>query len=103
MSSTHSPATVASPMPLVERSATPVYNLMVLVDQVDSGHLRARAANLSTDDVIATSVRGALSDLVAAARTLITRCVAQHEPIPWIEPPLTPQETDSRFRVPLHL
>jgi hypothetical protein len=80
-----------------------VYSLTVLVQQLPSGELAARAANLEVADVQAVSIRGALSKMVAASKALLAQCIAQGDPIPWIEPSLVATEKESQFLVPLHL
>lgn len=80
-----------------------VYNLTVLVRQLESGEALARAANISLDEVQAGSIRSALSKMVAAMKSLIAEHVVSDKPIPWIDPPMEPTEQESRFMVPLHL
>lgn len=95
--------TVLPSAPLTPLQTTPVYNLTVLVLQLESGETRARAANLAMGEIQAGSIRSALSKVVAAAKVLIAERVAQDEMIPWVEPPLVAEELESRFMVPLHL
>lgn len=80
-----------------------VYNLMVLVQQTTGGETVARSANLAISEVRASSVRSALSGIVTASRALIGEHLAQDTEIPWLDPPATPAEAESRFLVPLHL
>lgn len=80
-----------------------VYNLTVLVRQLDSGEALARAANITLYEVQAGSIRAALSEMVAATKVLINDCLASDKPIPWLDPPIEPSESESRFMVPLHL
>jgi len=83
--------------------AVGVYNLMVLVRQWKDGGTSARAANLPLEEVRTETVREALSKLVGSARELIGGCISRDAPVPWISPPLGPEECESRFMVPLHL
>ncbi len=108
MSTSHSSPTALQPMSMPARKVPTietqhVYNLTVLVQQLESGEMRARAANIAIEDVRAGSIRGALSQMVAATKSLIAERVARDESIPWIEPPVEPSESESRFMVPLHL
>jgi hypothetical protein len=95
--------------PSGERSSLPraeaagVYNLSVLVRQWKDGGTSARAANLPIAEVRTETVREALSSLVASARELITGCIASDAQVPWISPPIEPEDCESRFLVPLHL
>ena len=92
-----------------ERSLLPrtepvgVYNLMVLVRQWKDGGTSARAANLPIPEVRTETVREALSGLVTSARKVIADCIARDAQVPWIAPPIEPEECESRFLVPLHL
>ncbi len=90
-----------SPLPRTE--VVGVYNLMVLVRQWKDGGTSARAANLPLQEVRTDTVREALSGLVANAREVIADCIARDADVPWISPPLEPEECESRFMVPLHL
>lgn len=83
--------------------AVGVYNLMVLVRQWKGGGSSARAANLSLPEIQTETVREALSGLVASAREVIANCIASDAEVPWIAPPIEPEECESRFMVPLHL
>jgi hypothetical protein len=94
-------STDRSPIPRTE--AVGVYNLMVLVRQWKDGGTSARAANLPIPEVRTETVREALSGLVASAREVIAECIAKDADVPWIEPPIEPEECESRFMVPLHL
>ena len=92
-----------------ERSSLPgiesvgVYNLMVLVRRWKDGGTSARAANLPIPEVRTETVREALSGLVTSAREVIADCIARDAQVPWIAPPIEPDECESRFLVPLHL
>ena len=103
MNPSHPSSTGLQPTVVSTQQSTPVYNLTVLVRQLESGETIARAANLATGEVQASSIRGALSKIVAAAKVLISERVALGESIPWIDPPLAADESESRFLVPLHL
>jgi hypothetical protein len=94
-------STDSSPLPRTE--AVGVYNLMVLVRQWKDGGTSARAANLPLPEVRMNTVREALSGLVTSAREVIADCIARDAQVPWIAPPLEPEECESRFMVPLHL
>lgn len=94
-------STERSPIPRTE--AVGVYNLMVLVRQWKDGGTSARAANLPIPEVRTETVREALSGLVASAREVIAECIAKGAEVPWIVPPIEPEECESRFMVPLHL
>ncbi len=80
-----------------------VFNLTVLVHQSASGETVARSANLAVAEVQAASIRSALSQIVAASKALIAEHLASDRQIPWVDPPATPTEAESRFMVPLHL
>ncbi len=80
-----------------------VYNLMVLVRQSAGGETVARSANLAVEEVHAASVRAALSGIVAASKALIGEHLALDKAVPWLDPPATPAESESRFMVPVHL
>ena len=95
--STSEPITIQRP------EAVGVYNLMVLVRQWKDGRTSARAANLPLEEVQTETVREALSKLVGSARELIGGCISRDAQVPWISPPVEPEECESRFMVPLHL
>jgi hypothetical protein len=99
--STCKSSTERSPVPRAETAG--VYNLMVLVRQWKDGGTSARAANLPLAEVRTDTVREALSTLVASAREVIADCIAKDADVPWIAPPVEPEECESRFMVPLHL
>lgn len=80
-----------------------VYNLTVLIRHVADGKLVARTANLHMPEIESDTVREALSAAVKAAKALIHSKSLESQDIPWIAPPHTPQESESRFVVPLHL
>ena len=82
--------------------APDVYSLTVLVTNLDGQRTSARCGNLDLPPVEAATVREALSKLVKAAKALIIELSAAKQPIPWIEPPHEPAESESRFMVPLH-
>ena len=88
-------------LPRVE--AVGVYNLMVLVRQWKDGGTSARAANLPLAEVRTETVREALSSLARSARELIGECLSRDAEVPWVAPPIEPEECESRFMVPLHL
>ena len=85
--------------------SVPVYNLVALVETAgNNAAVRARAANIRLDPVQATTIRDALNKLVTNAKAILH--AANSEPdadSPWIEPPNTPSESETRFIVPLHL
>ena len=108
MSISHSSSTALQTVSMATRNVPAlegqrVYNLTVLVRQLESGEALARAANISLEEVQAGSIRSALSEMVAAMKSLIAEHVASDKPIPWIDPPMEPTEQESRFMVPLHL
>lgn len=82
---------------------TSVYNLLVLVRRSPEGSTWARAANLPIRDVQQSTVREALQAVVEQARSLIRECLAKDAQIPWIDPPSLPEDSESRFMVPLHM
>ena len=88
---------------LPRADAVGVYNLMVLVRQWKDGSTSARAANLPLAEVRTETVREALSALVRSARELIGDCLSRDAQVPWVTPPIEPEECESRFMVPLHL
>ncbi len=88
---------------LPRAEAVGVYNLMVLVRQWKDGTTSARAANLPLAEVRTETVREALSSLVRSARELIGECLSRDAQVPWISPPIEPEQCESRFMVPLHL
>ena len=88
---------------LPRTEAVGVYNLMVLVRQWKDGTTSARAANLPLAEVRTETVREALSSLVRSARDLIGESLSRDAQVPWISPPIEPEQCESRFMVPLHL
>ena len=88
------------PLP-VDQAA--VYNFVVLMQFSEDGNHCARSANLPLPDVWANDARDAMMELVRQAKELIKDCVARDRMIPWIEPPLSPSDTESRFLIPIHL
>jgi hypothetical protein len=90
-------------IPLPQTETLGVYNLMVLVRQWKGGGTSARAANLPIPELRTETVREALSGLVASAREIIADCISRDAEVPWIAPPIEPEECESRFMVPLHL
>lgn len=94
-----SPQEVKSPRP----EAATVYDLHVLVCRIAADETRARSANLPLPEQRATTVREALQLVIDEARTLINDCLARDRQIPWVDPPESPEESESRFVVPLYL
>jgi hypothetical protein len=80
-----------------------VYSVTVFVSPSDDRGTLARVANLELEPVLASSVRDALRQTVAAARELIARQVSTGQSIPWIDPPRAARDDESRFVVPLHI
>lgn len=80
-----------------------VYNLEVLVETMNSGKTRARAANLQLSPIEAATVREALSSVVNAAKELIRGQASSTGEIPWLPQPDSPKDNETRFLVPLHL
>lgn len=85
--------------------SVPVYNLVALVETAGSNAaVRARAANINLDPVQASTIRDALNKLVTNAKAILHAANSEPEAdSPWIEPPNTPSESETRFVVPLHL
>ena len=92
----------SNPLRELKPESVPVYNLTVLVRSGEKFPVVARAANLEVPEVEAQTVREALSKLVSNAKNRIAATVSSSE-IPWIDPPSEPNESESRFVVPLHL
>lgn len=103
-SSSMLPQSSDAPMTIKGASAKApdVYSLIVLVTKLDGQRTSARCGNLELPAVEAATVREALSKLVKTAKSLIIELSAAKQPIPWIEPPNEPSESESRFMVPLH-
>jgi hypothetical protein len=89
----------------IKPEAVQVYNLVALVEtSASNAAVRARAANINLDPVQASTIRDALNQLVLNAKAMLRNASAEPEASkPWIEPPLTPLESETRFVVPLHL
>ena len=83
-------------------SGPDVFSLIVLVNNLDGQRTSARCGNLDLPHVETATVREALSELVKSAKSLIIERSATKQPIPWIDPPHEPVESESRFMVPLH-
>jgi len=80
----------------------PTFNCLVYVCSVDGG-VRARVANLDGIEITASDERTALSKIVPAFKAKVEQILADHESIPWIDPPLQATgEEQTRF-IPIHL
>ncbi len=88
------------PIPVEEPG---VYNVVVLIQFSDEGDSCARCANLPLPEVWRSSARDSMMDMVGQAREMIKECLARDRMIPWIEPPVSPGENESRFLIPIHL
>lgn len=84
-----------------QANASQVYDLEVLICRIGDGETRARAANLPLPESRSATVREALQTIIEAARQLINDCSAGNGSVPWIVPPTSPEENESRFVVPL--
>lgn len=81
--------------------ASRVYDLEVLICRIGDGETRARAANLPLPESRSATVREALQSIIEAARQLINDCQSRDNAVPWIAPPTSPEDNESRFVVPL--
>lgn len=82
----------------------PVFNCVVLVSpRADDGLITARAAELVGLTARAKTEREALTQLVAAFKAVVARHHAANEPIPWLQPPLSPAPGDSQRLIAVHL
>ncbi len=97
------PESVTSDMRNPRPEPAAVYELEVLVCRLSEGDTRGRAANLPLPESRADTVREVLQNVVDAARAMINECLARDHQIPWIDPPALPEESESRFVVPLTL
>ena len=80
-----------------------VFNLTVLVRAQDGVAVSARAANLDLPIVEENTLRAALNRIVGMAKGEIERQLGVSNEIAWVQPPLEPNEMESKFVVPLHL
>jgi hypothetical protein len=87
---------------IVEQPKAQTFNLTVLVRAKGRDTITARAANLQIPVVEAQTVRQALGELVLVAKRTISENASAGQ-VPWINPPIEPLESESRFLVPLHL
>lgn len=88
---------VKSPRP----DAVGVYDLHVLISRIAVDETRARTANLPLPERRAATVREALQLVIDDARKLIHDSLSRDNHIPWIDPPALPEDSESRFVVPL--
>ncbi|MEZ6071444.1 MAG: hypothetical protein R3C10_14545 [Pirellulales bacterium] len=83
-------------------ASVPVFNCVVYLAETNDS-VRARVANLAGLECTAGSEREALAKIVSAFKSRVAELLAAGAPIPWIDPPASP-ETDERVRyVPVHL
>ncbi len=98
------PESVTSDMRNPRPEPAAVYELEVLVCRLSEGDTRGRAAQLAAAlSPAPTRCAKCFKTSVDAARAMINECLARDHQIPWIDPPALPEESESRFVVPLTL
>ncbi len=82
----------------------PVFSCVVYVSPVDGGGgVRARVANLAGLESSAVSERKALAKIVRAFKEHVGELLRSQTPIPWIEPPASPDPGEQKRFIPVHL
>ena len=89
---------------LTEQSKPPVptFSLTVFVGKTSGGY-SARVANLTMDEIQASSPRDALSKIVPKAKAVIATCYNTGKAVPWIDPANAKRDAEQQFLVPIHL
>lgn len=91
----------ARPLPSAD---VPVYNCLVLVAPRNSvGLVVVRAANLAGLSAAGKTEREALQALVPAFKAALAAFHERGEPIPWLDPPESPQPGDQQRWIAVHL
>lgn len=97
-------APTVSDLPITDGGCVPVFDCRVLVRRPDErGMVRARCANLADLTVEGRTERDALMAITRAFKTEIARHHSAGEPIPFLDPPLSPEADESERWLPVHL
>jgi hypothetical protein len=82
----------------------PVFNCVLNVGPGEApGQFVAQGANLRAIRAVGRTEREALSQAVAAFKTLVAEAHTSGTPLPWIDPPDPPQPGQSQRLVAVHL
>jgi hypothetical protein len=94
-------------LPLVEESASApvaVFDCRVILSPPDDrGTIAARCATLPSVTATGPDERQTLRAIVEAFKVQVQTHLEAGEPIPWADPPETPQEGEAQRWIPVHL
>lgn len=92
-----------NPDPSGGQAPVPVFNCVVYVSPAAQGGVQARVANLPGLHCTAAGERDALTQIVSAFKQRVAELVESGTPIPWIDPPPTPEPDEQQRLIPVHL
>lgn len=85
-------------------ASVPVFNCVVILNRdAVTSRLSARVANLAGFNAEGNAERELLMLLTKRFKTFAQDCVQNNRPIPWIDPPESPQSGELQRFIPVHL
>ncbi len=84
------------------RGDVPAFTCLVYV-RSDGGKFFARVANLDGIQASGSSQRDVLAKIIAKFKKRVAGLISAGDPIPWIDPPLSPGDGEQKRIVPVHL
>jgi predicted RNase H-like HicB family nuclease len=106
MSDQHHPAD-SNGLPIADdtsRAPVPVFDCRVILSPPDErGTIAARCTTLPSVTATGPDERQALRAIVEAFKAQVQTHLEAGEPIPWADPPETPQDGEAQRWIPVHL
>lgn len=85
-------------------ASVPVFNCTVILNRdATTNRLTARVANLAGITAEGHAERELLMLLTKRFKTFVQDCMQSNRPIPWIDPPDSPQPGEQQRFIPVHL
>ena len=85
-------------------ASVPVFNCIVILNRdAPSNRLTARVANLAGITAEGNAERELLMLLTKRFKSYVQGCLQSNQPIPWVDPPETPQPGEQQRFIPVHL
>ena len=88
---------------ITDRSGdVPAFTCIVYV-RSDGGEVRARVANLEGIEARGSSERDVLGKVIPEFKRRVAVLLGAGDEVPWIDPPVSPNEGEQKRIVPVHL
>jgi hypothetical protein len=85
-------------------ASVPVFNCIVILKKDSTtNRLTARVANLAGITAEGNAERELLMLLTKRFKAFVQECIQNNRPIPWIDPPESPQVGEQQRFIPVHL